>query len=187
MQGKDLLSSKTTWGAILTVVGPLLTRYFHLSPEGFDGMAEALAALGGAALVVWGRLKADQPITSVATMPLNQSTLKSIAIAMIAITMIGCQSFQAPRTPQDAVNQANIVITATAKTVADNVRAGVMTIAERDVAVAELRKYAVTVHDAQLLIATGHELDAANEVKLLNTALLALQKRVADKARTGGK
>ena len=110
----------------------------------------------------------------------------NIAVAGAALLIAACAAFQAPKTPAEAVDQANIVLTATAQQVADNVRAGVMTGAEGASVLAQVKQYAGVVDEARGLLGAGDVTGAENRLRLVNTAILALHKRVAAKARAGG-
>lgn len=104
---------------------------------------------------------------------------------LFALFLAGCAAFTPPKvsTPQDAINEANVLLTAIAKQATDNFNSGVMTLEEKDKAVAEVKQYAAKVDSARKLLDAGNPLEAKNQVQLLNTAILALQKRVAEKAR----
>lgn len=62
--GKDFFASRVTWGAVVTLIAPLL----RMMGVEYDAqvLVDALTTLAGAGLVVWGNIKRKAEITSVA-------------------------------------------------------------------------------------------------------------------------
>lgn len=181
MEGnKDLFASKTTWGVLLAIVGPLLVKYFGIDPD-LDALAASLAEATGLALALWGQLTRKKAIATVAGLPLK-ATPKLLAFLVPVLFMIGCAT-PAPRGAQDYVNEGNILLTAIADTVTANVRAGTMTLAERDAIMRDWHKYAGDMRDAQSLINIGQGTQAQQRAQIINAAIKALHKKVAANAR----
>jgi len=108
--------------------------------------------------------------------------MKALKFLPFVLLLTACVHLQV-KSPQDAINEANVVLTATAQLVKENVTNGVMTKEEGKSVLDEVKKYSVQVDSAQALLLAGNPLEAQNQIKLLNSAILSLQKRVAEKAR----
>lgn len=109
---------------------------------------------------------------------------KEFAILLATAMLSACSLFaDPPKTTQDVIVQARVTIAAIAQQVAENVRTGVMTSAERDSAVVDLKKYQATVDQAETLLASGDAAGAQQKINLINTVLLDFSKRMAEKAR----
>lgn len=123
--------------------------------------------------------------------------LASLAIAPL---LSGCQTLQelvgpgeAPKVDQtlsvpaqaaqQAVNEANLTITATANVIGNNAESGVMTKAEAQKALDEVADWRKKAKAAQSLLDAGDIGNAKTQAELINQAVLALQKRVAAEAR----
>lgn len=61
--GKPWYASKTVWGGLLAVVGPVAAVIFkhQLPAEFLDAIAASLASIGGA-VAIWGRFTATTSI-----------------------------------------------------------------------------------------------------------------------------
>lgn len=70
MYGKDFFASKTTWGAITLLVGPLLRAAGVEYDE--QVMVDALTTLAGVVVIVWGQVARKTEITSVAGVPVKK-------------------------------------------------------------------------------------------------------------------
>lgn len=66
MDGKDLLTSRRFWGIVVAALGPLISRWFGIAPEGLEEVVDAAVVMAGAAVTIWGVLKRSKPITSIA-------------------------------------------------------------------------------------------------------------------------
>jgi hypothetical protein len=86
-----------------------------------------------------------------------------------------------PKSPQDSINEANVVLTASYKQLGENVKNKVTTKEEAQKVLSELDKLSKGVDDAQILLRAGNPLQAENQIKLLNSALISLQKKLAEK------
>ena len=117
-------------------------------------------------------------------------------ILVLALSLAGCDTLfvkadvpvsqslpPAAQEAQTAINEANILITATANVIAENVKAGIMTRLEGQKYVTKLKDYAQQVDNAQALVRTGDIFNAKTQAELLKKALLALHKEVAARAR----
>lgn len=102
----------------------------------------------------------------------------------IVLSAVACASM--PRTTQDAIDEANALITATAQQVTQNIHDGTMSKAEGQDITKELRGYANTVDEATKLLNAGNETEAQQRLRLFDAALRSLHRRVAAKARGGG-
>lgn len=112
--------------------------------------------------------------------PLRKEFALLLATAMLA----ACSLYTSPpKTTQDVIIQAHITIAAIAQQVAENVRTGVMTPAERDSIVIDLKKYESVVDSAQILLIDGDVAGAEQKMNLINAVLLDFSKRIAEKAR----
>ena len=65
MYDKDFFMSKTTWGMVVTLLGPMLTRYFGIAPEGQEALVDAVTTLVGVAVFLWGQFARKGEIVSV--------------------------------------------------------------------------------------------------------------------------
>lgn len=202
--GKDLFLSKTTWGVLLLLARPVLGYFnLHFDDAAIDAIAGTFANGAGVLLTLWGQVTRKEPITSIAGVALDKSTsgmapLLAIGLIplLVAITFLsGCSFLQTGQlttqkgdtaTAQDIVNEANILLTAIYGQIADNVTAGVYSKQEAKDALAEADRYKDDVNTVKVLIADGKGGEAQQRARLVNTALLSLQKRVAEKARAGG-
>lgn len=59
MESKSILLSVTFWGLIVSVLAQIAARYGVTVDQA--GLANDFVSLAGAALTVWGRLRANQP------------------------------------------------------------------------------------------------------------------------------
>lgn len=108
--------------------------------------------------------------------------VKILSFFLIAF-LTSCANLQSPKTPQQAINEAYITLTAIVQQVEANRTAGTMSVQERDDVLAEVKKYEATVDQAQALLKAGNPQASQQQLALVNSALLALNKRIADKAR----
>jgi len=65
---KNILQSKTIWGAIILIVAPLLSRYgleieADMAESSIQEAIDIISAAVGGLLVVWGRLTAKKGVT----------------------------------------------------------------------------------------------------------------------------
>jgi uncharacterized membrane protein len=70
-EGKDLLTSKTTWGALLLAAQPILSQ-FGIDID-VDTITTAIVNVAGIALFVWGQISRSKKIVSVGGVKLPQS------------------------------------------------------------------------------------------------------------------
>lgn len=107
METKSIFLSKTFWGAMLAVFGPLLVRYFHLSITGqnSDDITSAIVAIVGASLTIYGRIKASKQVT------LTGSTSKALLFVLLpsVLLLTGCP--KAVEHARDVIAAGNGAIT----------------------------------------------------------------------------
>ena len=60
MDDKSIFASKTFWGAVLAVASPIAAKY-GLSLDA-DGWSNDIVTFIGAAMIIWGRWTATQPV-----------------------------------------------------------------------------------------------------------------------------
>ena len=84
---------------------------------------------------------------------------------------------------QKALNEANVVLAASASVVAQNVADGILTKPEAQSYVVKLKEYAKQVDGAQKLLDSGDVLGAQNQAELLSRLIVALHKEVAARSR----
>jgi hypothetical protein len=123
--------------------------------------------------------------------------MKFLAALLICLSLAGCETlFQKADTPvsktlhpiaqeaQSAINEANILITATANVIGENVKAGITPKDEAATQLSKLRDYAKQVDRAQEAVRLGGDLaDVKTQTELIRKALIAFHKEVASKAR----
>ncbi len=64
-ESKDLFLSKSTWGAILILVGPLLS-HFGLEIGNHEALIESLVSLSGVIIFIVGQFTRKKEINSIA-------------------------------------------------------------------------------------------------------------------------
>ncbi len=105
------------------------------------------------------------------------------AAAIFALALGACATVEAPKTPQQAIDQTNVVLVAAAIQVRDNLAAKIMTKPEAQSALTRVKELAVMTDEAQRLLDKGLAIEAQDKVKLVNTLLTSLQREIAQKAR----
>lgn len=88
-----------------------------------------------------------------------------------------------PKTPQEAINEANIYLNATAQQIGENVKNGVMTKAEAQDALDKVKTYRDQVDIAQTLLDQGNAAAAMDKAKIVRSLVIALHREVAKRAR----
>lgn len=119
-----------------------------------------------------------------------------LAVIAAAFLLSGCpellqkadipvsQTLPAPaQEVQKMINEANILITASANVVAQNLKDGVMTQAENDSYAVQLRQIAAKVDSAQSLLRLGDFTNARSQAETMQRAISALHREVASRAR----
>lgn len=120
-----------------------------------------------------------------------------LVVFVSAATLIGgCTLFSPPRPigvspemsealqkAQAAVNEANILITATAIVVNDGAKSGIFTKSEALSYLGKIDEFTQRAKDAQALIDSGFP-DAQNQAELMHRLVLALHREVAQRARS---
>jgi hypothetical protein len=66
MYDKDFFASKTTWGMVIALVGPLLSRYFDIAPEGYAALTDSITTVVGGVMFLWGQFARKGEIVSIA-------------------------------------------------------------------------------------------------------------------------
>jgi soluble cytochrome b562 len=110
--------------------------------------------------------------------------LGALFLALIILSAIpGCANpVTVPQSPQEAINEANITLTAAANVIASNVRDKVFTREEGQQYIDKVRDLAKKVDDAQKLVDSGLP-DAAKQAEIVRSLILALHREVAARAR----
>jgi len=123
--------------------------------------------------------------------------MRTTFVAIFAtIALGGCAGFLAPagvpvskslpeaaRSVQTVINEANILITATANVVAQNAKEGLITETEKVSYRDKLKDMAKKVDSAQDLLRLGDITKAQTQADLIKFAITALHREVAAKAR----
>ena len=100
---------------------------------------------------------------------------------LVVLLAMGCVSV--PKTPQEAINNANLVITAVAQQTRDNITNNVMLPAEGQDVFDKLVEYGALVDEAEVLLAAGQDALAMSKARIVERLLISLQQKVAKKAR----
>ena len=116
---------------------------------------------------------------------------KALFLGLALVGLAGCGSTptRVPTTlqdakviAQDAINEANQWLIAAANVIASNVKEGIMTKAEAQAALDHVRKLGDDADRAQRLLDSGDP-DALDVANLTRTAIIALHREVAARAR----
>lgn len=122
-------------------------------------------------------------------------TVKRFLLYYTLILLAGCAavglapvSSQKPHTPQEiaqaAINEANATLTAINNTIASNVKEGIFTKTEAQDYLNQSIAYGKRVDQAKALLDSGNISDAKTQADILQSLILTLQRKVAEKART---
>ena len=84
---------------------------------------------------------------------------------------------------QSAIHEANILLNAAARVIGQNVQDKIMTKAEGQKALDQVRSYATDVDRAQRLLDSGDVLNAQNQAELAKKLIVILHREIAEKAR----
>jgi hypothetical protein len=117
--------------------------------------------------------------------------------ALLALALLaGCAMFTQPGTvpvseklspaaqsAQTAINEANILLTAAANVIAQNVVDGISTKDEGQKQIDQVRTYATQVDRAQKLLESGDIVSARNQAELAQKLIATLHREVAARAR----
>lgn len=121
----------------------------------------------------------------------------AVLVALLAIFLTGCEAMapkkanipvseklsEPAQKAQTAINEANILLTALKKTIADKVTAGAATPDEAQDALNKTREYDAKVDAAQRLLDLGDPANAYNQAALVNRLLADLQAKLAQMKR----
>lgn len=61
-ESKSIFTSVTFWGLVIGIVSQVAMRYGYVVPGDTAGLANDLSGAAGAVLVLWGRIRATQPV-----------------------------------------------------------------------------------------------------------------------------
>ena len=62
-ESKSIFQSVTFWGAVITFASPLLVKYgVNITDQQASGIAQAVVGFIGAAITIWGRIRATKSI-----------------------------------------------------------------------------------------------------------------------------
>ena len=86
---------------------------------------------------------------------------------------------------QTTINEGNVLATAVAKVAKDDFDGGIITSAEKDAVVIQLRKAREGLSTAQTLLRGGNLADAKSRADFEKSLILTLQKQLAAKAHGG--
>jgi hypothetical protein len=191
---KDLLASKTTWGVLIALLAPLLSKYFNFTPELQAMLSSDLAQIVGLVLAGWGQLSRKASITSVAGIPLNKppTTPPVIFIGFLALGMallVGCagkplltEGTSPAERAAEAITQAEVGLTIAYRAVAEEAARGVLTKAELTDFLGKLDKASGILTKAQALRRDGLFADSIKEAlqskSLLGTVNGLLAERI---------
>ena len=127
---------------------------------------------------------------------MKRSILAALALALTLPILAACGALTPPgsvpvspsapaavQAAQSTINEANVLITASATVIERNVAEGVMTGPEAQDAVARLRQYAGHMDEAQRLLERGDILAAKNRAEIANRLILQLHRELAARAR----
>lgn len=182
---KSIFGSKTFWGAVLTLVSAL-GQPFGLAFDGNElaGTVDAIVALIGFVLTVYGRMKAEKTVTL--SPPKGVPVL--LLLAPIALMLSGCGLLpkEPPKSAQEVINETKVLLIAAQKQVAENVRSGVMTDVERDDTVRRLDTYKADLKVAEELVALGKLSEAEQRALVISKLVSELHKQVAAKSKRSG-
>jgi polyhydroxyalkanoate synthesis regulator phasin len=107
----------------------------------------------------------------------------ALAGAALMVALGGCiNQPTVPQTPQEAINEANITLTATATVIGQNVKDGIFTKDEAQRYVDKVRELGGQLDQAQALVKSGMP-DAKSRAELVRSLILALHREVATRAR----
>lgn len=120
--------------------------------------------------------------------------MKALILALSLLA--GCAMFTQPgtipvsqqlspaaQTAQTAINEANILLTAAANVIAQNVVDGISTKAEGQKQLDQVRTYAAQVDRAKRLLDSGDIVAAKDQAELASKLIVALHREVASRAR----
>lgn len=108
--------------------------------------------------------------------------LKSFFIsAALALGLVGCATPAA--SPQEAINQANLLITAITQQIGENYDNKVLTRDEALAYQAKVKAFVADVNEAQRLLDDGQDVLAGDKARIVERLLISLQREIAQKAR----
>lgn len=84
---------------------------------------------------------------------------------------------------QASVNEMNVLLTAAANVVAQNVGDGIVSKEEARQQITKIKSYAQTVDQAQALLRSGDAIAAKNKVDLVRGLVVSIHREVAARAR----
>lgn len=88
-EGKDLFASRRFWGVVVAVLGPILNQYFGIAGADLEGLTNTIVVLAGALISLWGYVSRRKRITSVAGVPMTQTT-KLVILVLPLLVLYGC-------------------------------------------------------------------------------------------------
>lgn len=122
--------------------------------------------------------------------------MRFVALALSLSLLGGCAVFSEPgeipvseklssqaKAAQTAINEANVLLAAAARVIKQNAADGIMTKAEAQKALDQVRSYAADVDKAKNLLAAGEVLNAQNKAELVHKLIVALHREVSERAR----
>jgi soluble cytochrome b562 len=109
--------------------------------------------------------------------------LALILFGLVLLYTLGCANpIVAPKSPQEAINEANVYLTATANVIKQNAEDKVYTKDEAQRYLDKVRDLAKQVDNAQALVTAGLP-NAKDQAELVRALIIALHREVAARAR----
>ena len=104
---KSIFASVTFWGIAVSVLAQLAARAGYHVPDDTAGITNDIASLVGAALALWGRFTASQPVRILPPSSGNQSGFAGVRMLLVlAAASLTFACATAPQTPAQSVYAA---------------------------------------------------------------------------------
>jgi len=116
-----------------------------------------------------------------------------LIVAALLAVLPACSLFQPAQIPvkqslpvaaqetQKIINEANVLLTAAANVIAQNIQSGVLAKEDALPQIKRLAELAKQVDSVQLLLDSGNILTAKNQAELLSLAILTLHKQIVSR------
>lgn len=206
MNGKKI-SAQIAGGALASIVVWLINAF-----SGVQVPAEVAVAFGTVfaivvTLIVPGKMEDDAPEVVSKSQSgfamIGQLIVALIFAIVVVVSVSGCSGAggflrtaepiavptslpEAGKAAQQAINEANIALTAAYRVIGDNAEAGVWTKGQAQGYMDKVNGYSGQVDEAQAALDRGMWATAASQAALVNQLILALSKEVASQARKAG-
>lgn len=185
MYGKDFFASKTTWGMIVALFGPVLNQYFGIAPDGQEMLVNAIVEVIGGVLFLWGQFTRKAEITTVAGVKISKpgaGTIKAIApfllVALFALGgPTGCAGMGAmavPQTPAQQIAYAKATHTGLVNMTATLTETGQLTWVDAIGVREKLKTADATLALARSLVKQGIPADGLAQLEMAQKLLIEL-------------